>query len=179
MENIKKYIFERNLGALWNRHSFIETIVTDKHIRAWNTFIETGCDYLVCFEDDAIFMDDSIRRMCNLFDTLSKKGIKNLVYVDLAGGCELADLRISFLETHRGDGFRYYLKPVTNTACAYLLSKPLVSVFLAHLVKRPRLRLIGIDWMMNKLFMLTIKDTVECLCMHADPTIFKHGSTTG
>ena len=178
-ENIRKYIFKRDLGALWNRYSFIETILTDKHIQAWNTFIETGCDYLVCFEDDTVFMDDSIHRMCNLLDALSKNRVENLVYVDLAGGYDIVDLQISFLETHRGNGFRYYLKPVTNTACTYLLNKPLVSEFLTYLVRRPRLRLISADWMMNTLFMLISKSTVECLCMHADPTIFKHGSAIG
>jgi hypothetical protein len=178
-ENINKYIFNRNLGALWNTRSFVETILTDKHIRAWNTFIETGCDYLVCFEDDAIFSDDSDERLGDLMDALSNKGLKHLVYVDLAGGCELADLRISFLETRRGDGFRYYSKPLTNTTCAYSLSKPLVSLFLLHLIRRPWLRLITIDWMINKLFMLIVKNKVECFCAHADPTIFKHGSVVG
>jgi hypothetical protein len=32
---------------------------------------------------------------------------------------------------------------------------------------------------MNKLFILAANDRVECACMHASPTIFKHGSATG
>ena len=179
MENIMKYIFKRNIGTLWNRRSFVETIITDKHIRVWNAFIETNCDYLFCFEDDVIFLNDSTKRICDLMDVLLNNMLKHFAYVDLAGGCVLADLRISFLETHREGGFRYYSKPVTNTTCSYLLSKPLVSVFLGQLIKRPWLRLIAIDWMINKLFMLIVKNKVECLCMHADPTIFKHGTTTG
>lgn len=70
-------------------------------------------------------------------------------------------------------------KPVTNTACAYLMSRPLVIIFLDILTKRPLLRLIGVDWLMNKLFISMAKNEMECACMHANPTIFKHGTTTG
>ena len=40
--------------------SSIETVVTDKHIRAWSAFLETGRDFLIFFEDDAVFNDDSV-----------------------------------------------------------------------------------------------------------------------
>ena len=39
----------------WRRSSAIEVVVTDKHIRAWAAFLETGADFLICFEDDAVF----------------------------------------------------------------------------------------------------------------------------
>lgn len=166
-------------GGGWRRSSAIEMIVTDKHIRAWATFLDTDADFLICFEDDAVFGDDSILRITNLLDTLAHKNPSGLVYVDLAGGCRLEELKIDKLESGRDASFRYYSKPVTNTACAYLMSRPLVACFHDKLIRRPWLRLIGIDWMMNKLFMCIEKAGVQCDCMHADPTILKHGSTTG
>lgn len=154
-------------------------MVTDKHIRAWAAFLDAGGDFLICFEDDAVFKEDSIQRVADLLGTLAHKDPSSLVYVDLAGGCRLEELRIDKLESRRDASFRYYCKPVTNTACAYLLSRPLVAHFHDTLTRRPWLRLIGVDWMMNKLLMLIEKGGIQCHCMHADPTIFKHGSTTG
>jgi len=175
-----KYIVERNtVGASWKRSSAIEATVTDKHIRAWGRFLDAGADFLVCFEDDAVYKDDSVQKMNELFDALRRKNIGAPLYVDLAGGCKLDELKIGNLETGQDDSFKFYSKPVTNTACAYLMSRPLVECFHAILTRRPWLRLIGIDWMMNSLFIRLANNGVECLCMHATPTIFKHGTTTG
>lgn len=95
------------------------------------------------------------------------------------GGCSLADLMIARLETRHDGNYRHYQKPVTNTACAYLISRELVIKFNAILTRKPWLRLIGIDWMINSLFISMGKEVSSVVCMHADPTIFKHGTKTG
>jgi GR25 family glycosyltransferase involved in LPS biosynthesis len=154
-------------------------LVTDKHVRAWSAFLEASGDFLICFEDDAIFKKDSIERVQDLLAVVSNKDSAYPIYVDLAGGCELEELKIGNIETCRDALFRHYSKPVTNTACVYLMNRKLVTSFHHLITRRPWLRLIGIDWMMNKLFMLMTRDGAECICMHADPTIFKHGTTTG
>lgn len=177
--NIKKYCSKKSFREIANRHSFIETILTDKHIRAWSTFIETDCEYLICFEDDAVFQDNSVERLSALFDTLIKRGRDRFTYVDLAGGCDIKDLQISQLATVKQEGFTHYSKPVTNTTCVYVLSRLLVSEFLNQLTRRPWLRLIAIDWMVNKLFIEVESNNFQILCMHSDPPIFHHGSTTG
>jgi len=177
--NIKRYCSKRALREAASRNSFIETILTDKHIRAWNAFTETDCEYLVCFEDDAVFQDNSAERLSALFDMLTKRGGSQFTYVDLAGGCDIKDLQISQLETIKEGGFTHYSKPVTNTTCVYVLSRLLVSEFLDQLIRSPWLRLIAIDWMINKLFIDIEKNNPEILCMHSEPPIFHHGSTIG
>lgn len=175
-----KYAAKRNgIGAQWKRNSAIEVTVTEKHVRAWGRFLDTDADFLICFEDDAVFKDDSVQKINELLDMLSRRNLDTPIYVDLAGGCMLDELKIGNLETGQDACFRFYSKPVTNTACAYLMSRQLVAVFHSTLTRRPWLRLIGIDWMMNGLFIHMANDEVECICMHADPTIFKHGTTTG
>jgi len=169
--------YKENSG--WRRSSAIEMAVTDKHIRAWAAFLDSGADYLICFEDDAMFQNNSELRLVGLLDRLFSRKAGHLVYVDLAGGCTQEALRIEKLQTGQDDDFRHYCKPVTNTACVYLMSRPLVSTFYDILTRRPWLRMIGIDWMVNTLFILTEKAGIHCDCMHADPTIFSHGSVTG
>jgi hypothetical protein len=166
-------------GRDWKRNSFVELALTDKHIRAWGSFLDSDGDFLICFEDDAVFKEDSVQRVNALIDTLARRNIDSPIYVDLAGGCKLDELKISNLEIGRDPCFRFYSKPVTNTACAYLMSRSLVTIFYGTIIRRPWLRLIGADWLMNKLFILMGNDGVDCVCMHADPTIFEHGSATG
>jgi GR25 family glycosyltransferase involved in LPS biosynthesis len=153
--------------------------VTDKHIRAWSAFLESDADYLLCCEDDVIFKEDSVQRVNDLLEMLIRRQGDAPIYIDLAGGCRFDEIKIDALEVGRDASFRFYSKPVTNTACAYLMSRSLVVAFHEILTRKPWLRLIGVDWMMNKLFMLMENDGVACACMHADPTIFKHGTTTG
>ena len=180
MKILQKYLVRYKTEAKrWMKNSFIEVVVTDKHIRAWIQFLESGGDYLVVFEDDVVFKDDSSKRLNSLFNELLVNHKQKKCYVDLAGGVEPASLKVSALESFRNNQYRYYIKPVTNTACAYLMSKELVAVFVATITSKPWLRLIGIDWMMNNLFVLNQDQMNKSICMHSDPTIFNHGSTTG
>lgn len=177
---IIKYIVERKgAGASWQKNSAIEVMVTEKHIRAWGMFLDSGADFLICFEDDTVFKDDSVYRIKDLLGLLTQRKNDDRIYVDLAGGCKLDELRIDNLELSQDASFKFYSKPVTNTACAYLMGRQLVVDFHSILTRRPWLRLIGIDWMMNSLFIQMENDGMESFCMHTAPTIFKHGTTTG
>jgi hypothetical protein len=89
--------------------------------------------------------DDSNQRVADLLDTLSRRNLDSPVYVDLAGGCRLKELWIGKLEAGQDAYFRHYSRPVTNTACAYLMSRQLVTIFHEILTRRPWLRLIGTD----------------------------------
>lgn len=160
------------------RSSAIEMIVTDKHIRAWAQFLETDSKYLICFEDDAIFKDDSNSSLRNLF-TLIEENKEQFLYVDLAGGCNFEALRVKKFQYKQDENFRYFSKPVTNTACVYLMNRQLVAYFYKTLLNNLWIRMVGIDWMMNQI-LTTIKfDTFTSKCLHAYPPIFLHGSTTG
>lgn len=176
LKSISKYSRGQEI---WKKNSSIEMVITDKHIRVWTAFLETSGDFLICFEDDAVFKDDSIQRVGDLLETLFERNSESLIYIDLAGGCQLEELQIGRIEKSREFCFRHYSKPVTNTACVYLMSRPLVAAFHEMIIRNPWFRLIGIDWMMNKLFIELVKDGVKCDCIHADPTIFRHGTTTG
>lgn len=175
--SIKKYFFGRKTSApKWQRNSAIEVFVTAKHIRSWERFLDGNSDFLICFEDDAIFKEDSHQNFINLINRVDFEGP---TYIDLAGGCLHNELQIDNLEKNSDEFGRYYKKPVTNTACAYLMNRKLVLVFYNILVRRPWLRLIGVDWMMNSLFIHMEKEGMKCTCVHTNPTIFKHGTTTG
>lgn len=176
---IKYFTARKAMANTWRKNSAIEVIVTAKHIRSWGQFLDSGADFLICFEDDAIFKNDSSCRFINLINNISERYFDMPCYIDLGGGCQFSELKIDLLEENRDESYRYYKKPVTNTACAYLMNRQLVVAFYSILTRRPWLRLIGIDWMMNSLFIHMENDGLKCFCMHAEPTIVKHGTTTG
>jgi hypothetical protein len=180
-DTFNKYVSPQGHSVLPKKkiNSYRDTVIINNHIHAWNAFLESGADFFICFEDDAIFKEDSPQRVTDLLDALLSYPSNSMIYVDLAGGFEYSELKIDALETKRDSLFRYYSKPVTNTACCYLLSRPLALYFIEMVIRMPWLRLINADWLMNRLFILFAHDGLTCICMQASPTIFKHGSFTG
>lgn len=154
-----------------------DSFVTDKHIRAWNNFFEMEYDFLICFEDDAVFHNDTIQVL-----KIFLRQIRNIktdpVYLDFGGGCDYKTLGIDKLEYKRDKYRRYYRKPSTNTVCAYMISRISVEAVLQYLLKHPQLRLIAPDWLLNKFFIDSFTK-YKHICYHAAPSIFNHGSITG
>ncbi|MGN8151202.1 hypothetical protein [Rhizobium rhizogenes] len=178
---LKSWRRERDTVTAWQRRSAIEVNVTDKHIRAWYSFLETGADFILVMEDDAVFEVDTLLLFKDVLQFVRERVVEDKpLYIDLAGGCSLQDLEIDFLRGEKVlNRFRIYKRPVTNTACCYLLSRSLVENFVATLIDHPEYRLIGIDWMMNQLFIDLWAKNVVVDCVHAEPPIIRHGSVTG
>ncbi|OYU16226.1 MAG: hypothetical protein CFE37_02465 [Alphaproteobacteria bacterium PA4] len=159
------------------RISTVETFVTAKHIVAWQAFLDGDASHLLVCEDDLIFHPDSADRLrAALTDAAATPGLR---HVDLAGGLAPDRLGIDRLVTARDDGRIHYARAVTNTACGYLLSRELAGHFLAILLRRPDLRLLGIDWMLNAMLMQLRRDGIAVTGLHHDPPIFGHGTFSG
>ena len=177
--SIKKYLLNRDVAKRWAQSCAIEMYVTDKHLRAFSNALECRADYLLCFEDDTVFTEDSIKNVARLLNDLKSRPNEIPAYIDLAGGCQLWDIKIDKLESKRDSRFIYYSKPVTNTACCYLTNRAQLEKFMYFLTRYPWLRYIGADWCINKLFLLQQKNNFKANCKHAYPTFFYHGSVTG
>ena len=176
---VTKYIFSPKLRRQWQKSSIIEQYVTAKHIRAWELFVQANFDYLLIFEDDVHFTSSSISEFNNCIVDLIENEDNNFIYIDLAGGCKSDELKIDKLLVSKTDYLNVYNKPVTNTACCYLIDSKLARYFVNEVAVKPLLRMIGVDWLMNKLFINLVKQHQSCACFHANPTIFEHGSVTG
>lgn len=160
------------------RIAAIQMLTADKHLRVWDRFVDSGADALICLENDVVFRADSASRLAAMLAQVLGVSDRPL-YADLAGGFEPEALGIAHLLTDRSSLFRAYRRPVTNTTCAYLLTRPLVRELLGALTIRPWLRVLASDWLLNALFVLIAQRAVSCECLHADPTIFVHGSFAG
>ena len=176
---IMKFCFSPAKLKKLKKLSAIEVVHSDQHVRAWTTFLQSDAEFLISFEDDAIFKEDSSQRIFDLINLLLKSKGSVPIFIDLAGGVKLNDLKIGKLESKHDANFRYYSKAVTNTACVYLMNRSLIKNFHSILAQRPWLRLLQVDFMMNKLFIIMEEMEITTECMHAEPSVFGHGSATG
>jgi hypothetical protein len=165
------------------RRVLVESVLSDKHIRCWAAFLESDSQYLIVFEDDAIFRDDSAIRLKDLLATLDQLPEQRTIYADLAGGFPIEQLRLDAVRIQGQialPGMLEYRKVATNTTCCYLLNRPMASALYNEVLRRPLLRLIGPGWMISTIaacrsdihrqrgaFLLT------------DPTLFLHGTASG
>lgn len=182
LKDALSHISDRSSMNRWRKRSAIEVIVTDKHIRGWQRFLESDEDFLLVMEDDALVKEETSICFKEIVSIVGKRCTpRELVYVDMAGGCDLAELNIHELTGDLESGrFRYYRKITTNTACCYLMSRALVERFVTMIIDRPSRRQIGIDWMMNHLLIEIDKSSSEkSLCLHCETPILHHGSATG
>ena len=163
--------------AIWkssDREVFVEQAVTDKHVQAWRTAIDGGFEYVMILEDDARFLRDSVQLIVQFIDWIRVQD--GDVYIDLAGGLELEHIKGSAQVKQRIFGFSMFDRPLTNTACAYVLSRGLVGNLSSLIRRDPYLKLLPIDWCLNAAF-LHIANSIGF--WHATPPVLGHGSFTG
>jgi len=157
--------------------------IFEKHLRAWTDFLETkdSQQFLLVLEDDVIFTGNSYLKFCELFDDfLENNSLAELpIFIDLAGGLELEKLKISNLIDCQSEFNILFLKPVTNTACAYILNYRTAEIFYNTISAEPRLKNFGPDWAMNMIFVKSENLFSPSLCKHYQPSVFIHGSFAG
>jgi len=177
---LKKYpTEEKHFLNHQKKNSAIHAAIIEKHISAWDFFLKSKADILVCFEDDALFKKESHEKFLYVLKNLQDQYLKNNVYVDLAGGFALPDLKLENLK-YKKEGFLiFYKKAVTNTACVYLTNRLIIERFKSILSRHPFYRFLPIDWAINKILIEMDRKDINSYCFHTNPTVFEHGSATG
>ena len=153
----------------------VESFVTAKHIAAWRRLADGPQDLLLVLESDAALTPDSVADI----RAVGTAARGSALYVNLAGGLDGASIGIGHLHRERiGDVVRL-AKPVTNTSCAYLVDRGLVTGMLDFLDRNPGAARLGIDWLVNAYFLDAEQRDASITCLHADPPVLLHGSLTG
>ena len=111
-DSIKIYISEHNSNQTngHKRDACIYQFINDKHISLWKKFLQTDSDFIIIFEDDVIFKNDSIEKLNILINQISKNNYQQPLYIDLAGGCFIEALQIDRLLESKSDTLLYYKK---------------------------------------------------------------------
>ncbi len=178
IKHIINLIF-KNSNEIFNvyKHFLIESLVTEKHIKAWKHFLKSKKKVMIVFEDDAICKDDTEERLKDLF-ARSKSFNFNNVFIDLAGGLNLDDLIPSRKIKISNDEFLLLKGIYTNTACSYLVSRNLIKLFYREYQKTKSNKYFPIDHLINKLG-LKIKKNFTVSSIHFKIPLFTHGSFKG
>ncbi len=149
------------------KQRFIERVLYQKHISAWEHAISSGCRGFIVLEDDALLRDDSER----LLDRLQNK--VRCDYLDLGGGVELDVLRRYLHIANLKDGYWESAPSATNTTCAYYVDASFAGKLLP-ILRRKQVQRLPIDWALNYAFI-----EVDGRVCHSYPSVLSHASMTG
>jgi len=130
------------------------------------------------FEDDVAVMADSLQRLGALLEALPPLlQTSPQLFCDLAGGYPLEQVVPLALALPPMAPLEWLLPGVhTNTACAYLVSRPLLQSWRRAEQCHPRLAGLSIDHRINRASATGAEDAV---CGHWREPPFRHGSFCG
>ena len=119
----------------------IETVVSDKHIYLWTSIVETSAVGGIIFESDFVpgpkigwgRLSSAVTAQAHQYD-----------YIDFSGSFTLEKLGLEPSEDGLSVDFL-----TTNTLCAYWISREAASAALSLVARRPWLRAIGADFLLN------------------------------
>ena len=183
IRHIKYIIFKylKNKSSFIQRRKKITAIeinLTDKHIRLLDRFIESGKDYLIVLEDDAILNEDSFTKILNVLNLSIKHFENNYFCVDLAGGPSFSELKLDNIIIKRSEDIIYLKKPIINTLCACIFNRNLVIDIKEKLLLSPFYRFMQADHMINAL-LFKLHNIDNSTYIHFDPPAIEHGSFSG
>ena len=164
-------------ASVW-RQLQVEAIVSAKHAKAWRLALQAGAEAALVFEDDVAVVASSLLRLRDLIQALP-----NLLnrypelYLDLAGGYPLEQVVPLPLALNSMAPVEWLLPGVhTNTACAYVVSKPLLQAWQRAEQRGPALAGLPIDHRINRASAIEAADAVSG---HWREPPFRHGSFCG
>jgi len=168
---------ELQLAPAW-RQLQLERIVSAKHAQAWQGALEAGADAALVFEDDVAVMADSLQRLGALLEALPPLlQTSPQLFCDLAGGYPLEQVVPLPLALPPMAPLEWLLPGVhTNTACAYVVSGPLLQAWRRAEQRRPGLARLAIDHRINRASAIAAQ---EAVCGHWREPPFRHGSFCG
>jgi len=180
--NLYKYVIDlifKNSNEIMKSYKYImiESIVTKKHIKAWEHFLKSKKQIMIVFEDDAICKNDTEERLKDLFSRSESFNFDNF-FIDLAGGLNLENIFPQRRIKICNDEFLLLKGIYTNTACSYLVSRNLIKLFYAEYKKTETNKYFPIDHLINKLG-LKIKKNYSISSVHFHNPLFTHGSFKG
>jgi hypothetical protein len=168
---------EVQLEALW-RQLQVELIVSGKHGQAWRQALQSGVDAALVFEDDVTTGPASLERCTHLLQALPDMLSRHRrLYCDLAGGYPLEQV-LPLHQASPGDGPMEMVLPGvhTNTACAYLVSRPLLEAWRRVEARHQGLARLPIDHRINRASAIGAEGAI---CGHWQEPPFRHGSFCG
>mgnify|MGYP001412003302 CR=1 FL=1 len=173
-----KLIFKNNNSIIHTNNNLeIESIVTRKHIQAWEHFLKSKKKIMTIFEDDAICKKDTEERLKKLFNLLKNNHFEE-TFIDLAGGYSKKNVIPKTKIKKSKDDFLILKGVYTNTACCYLIDRNLVNKLYNEYLNSKFNNTFPIDHLINKLG-LKIKNSHNISSIHFHNPLFTHGSFKG
>lgn len=128
-----------------------ELALTDKHIRALTTFLESQNQILLVVEDDIqTNLESGLALPLEIWNELGKSDVP--VFVSASKAFNEKELGARKLVLNRVGNSVGYVRPFSNTTAAVFLNRALASAIIEVILGRPSLRSLSSDWLLNACF---------------------------
>lgn len=121
----------------------VETVVSDKHIFLWTSIVEAGATGGIIFESD---FEPGPRKGWDSLPSEIARHSQDYDYIDFSASFSLEKLGLPPAEDYLSLEIL-----TTNTLCAYWISRRAAAAALAAVSRRPWLRAIGSDFLLNSI----------------------------
>jgi hypothetical protein len=167
--------------AIWakrgqrDRELSVKRSIAGKHLHLMETALNSGVDFLMVLEDDAMLNERGNQDFGALIPSIVEHlGPNEGWYLNLGGNSDeqlIAPL-LPFAEPYL-PGFVRLSPGQVDTVCAFIISRAALEQIWKTVLFRPEIRASLPDQLMN--YMMT-KKSIDCL--HASPSLFIHGSAS-
>jgi len=160
------------------------------HIELFREALGTGAEYIIIFEDDSYFSNNSNQsiQVLNLLKFI-QSDLDEKIYVNLSASFSLESLGVKHLFSkvfvqeyyNRSSLIKISRKPVTNTLSAVLYNRSFLIhlvEFLNQMTKTNLFKFVPIDWLVNYYFIRYNNTNNSIKCLHVVPGIFPQLSLT-
>ncbi len=171
-------LFHLNIYKL---QAYKEMSLAKKHLLAYELFINSEAEYLIVFEDDVMYEENtgSMRD----FKEIINQVFPVPLYIDLAGGIQINDLLLGGLNRFKLNENKNYIimdKLMTNTTCAYMINRSMAEhLYQMNIEKISLVRRLPIDWILNSFFQTLQIQGKDFFSVHFVSKFLKHGSKEG
>jgi|688.fasta_scaffold217791_2 hypothetical protein len=172
LRHLKNVIFSKNKRS-GIKYAWRQLNLTNKHIFIWQNFLESDAEYLFVLEDDVIINPKSTLNLSDIF-LIIEAFKENYLFVNLINHFDLKKLEIPNNKIVEVTDV-YLTKLVANTTGAYIINKNLGNAFFELILKNPRLRAIGADWLITILGSKISRD-LNPIAINLNEGIFLNGS---
>lgn len=150
---------------------YVTVVLSQKHVRAWETIMDLDFDAALVLEDDAIL---DVNNISVLNDSLELINSSQPLFFNLAKGNDLSSYISK--DFNSGNGLiKWSQAPIADTTCAYLFNESCAEVLLNAYRMNPKYDSLGIDFILSDIFILNTNITV----LHNTNPPFANGTIFG
>lgn len=161
------------------RRRAVEIELSLKHVRAWESFLETDAEWLLVVEDDIVLVEKPNSAFIRLERLVEDVDSVTPCFFSVSSPYSVLELNAAALVSSIEDQVTEFTRPISNTTAGYVVSRRAAELFVVEFRRSYSLRFLNADLMINEIFIRLSKLSQNFKALHFNPEIFKNGTMSG